>query len=168
MTNAANDADMLKIKHTPITDEYFTVVGILVYTISGYNSFMDSTTRLSPPPLGTSPGSDFFTVIPWMLVFAFSNAFMEELIFRDVFLDKLKNLFGERLALVQTSLMFSIFHVSILETTGTEMIVAFTAFIMLLGLVWGYIVQESDTIWGFVLAHIVADVLVVSTILGLI
>jgi membrane protease YdiL (CAAX protease family) len=115
-----------------------------------------------------SPGLEFLTVIPWMILFAFSNAFMEELIFRGVFLDKLGSLLGERLALVQTSLIFALFHVSILQTTGTEIIVGYTAFIMILGLAWGYIVQKSDSIWGAVLAHIVADILVVSLILSLV
>jgi membrane protease YdiL (CAAX protease family) len=113
-------------------------------------------------------GNEFLVIIPWLLLFALSNAFMEELIFRGAFLDKLEKQFGERVALVQISLIFAIFHVSILQATGFEMIVAFTAFIMILGLAWGYIVQKSDSIWGAVLAHAVADIFVIIIGLGLV
>ena len=112
-------------------------------------------------------GMEFLTIIPWILLFALSNSFMEELIFRGVFLDKLEKLFGARMALVQTSLIFALFHVSVLQATGFEMIAAFLVFIMILGFAWGYIVQKSDSIWGAVFAHAVADIFVIIVGLGL-
>ncbi|MFW9850119.1 MAG: CPBP family intramembrane glutamic endopeptidase [Candidatus Thorarchaeota archaeon] len=122
---------------------------------------------LSGGAIVTVTDTAFLIAIPWLLLFALSNALMEELIFRGIFLDKLKQLFGERFALIQTSVIFGLFHVGILQTTGTEIIIVFTIFIMILGLAWGYIVQKSDSIWGAVFTHAIADILAVSVVLGL-
>ena len=112
-------------------------------------------------------GNEFITLIPWMLIFAFSNAFMEELIFRGLFLDKLEVVLGERLALIQISAIFAILHISILQFVGFEMIIGFAAFIVILGGAWGYVVQKSDSIWGAVFAHLIADIFVVIVGFGL-
>jgi membrane protease YdiL (CAAX protease family) len=105
--------------------------------------------------------------IPWMLVFAFSNAFMEELMIRGLFLNKYSSLFGRTQSLVLTSVIFAIFHQAILSYTD---IVAFSAFLVItfvLGLVWGYIMQRSGNIGGAVLAHAVADILLILTVFGI-
>ena len=106
--------------------------------------------------------------MPWLLIFAFSNAFMEELIFRGIFLKKLGEVFGERGALLQISFAFSIFHAVLLPFMGIEMVIIFLIFMFFVGYSWGYIVQKSDSIWGAVLAHAVADVLFVIVAFGIV
>ncbi|MFW9961196.1 MAG: CPBP family intramembrane glutamic endopeptidase [Candidatus Thorarchaeota archaeon] len=104
--------------------------------------------------------------IPWMLVFAFSNAFMEELMIRGLFLKKYNSLFGQTQSLVLTSVIFAIFHQAILSYTDIIMFSAFLGITFVLGLVWGYIMQNSRNIWGAVIAHAVADILLLLTVFG--
>jgi len=106
--------------------------------------------------------------IPWLLIFAFSNAFMEELIFRGIFLKKLGKIFGERGALLQISFGFSIFHAALLPFLGIEMMIVFLIFMFFVGYSWGYVVQKSESIWGAVLAHAVADILFVIVAFGIV
>jgi membrane protease YdiL (CAAX protease family) len=104
--------------------------------------------------------------IPWMLVFAFSNAFMEEMMIRGLFLNKYNSLFGQTQSLVLTSVIFAIFHQAILSYTDIIMFSAFLGITFVLGLVWGYIMQKTRNIWGAVIAHAVADILLLLTVFG--
>jgi membrane protease YdiL (CAAX protease family) len=117
--------------------------------------------------LGLSVGLDvIFTWLPWMCVFGFSNAFMEELMIRGLFLKKYNAIFGKNASLLLTSVIFALFHQAILEYTDP---VTFTAFLLVtffLGIAWGYVMQKSDSIWGAVLAHAIADILFIITVFG--
>jgi len=104
--------------------------------------------------------------IPWMCIFAVSNAFMEELMIRGIFLKKFEPLFGQKQSLILTSLVFAIFHQAII---GFSDIVTFSTYMgiaFLLGIAWGYVMQKSDNIWGSVLAHTIADILFVIAVFG--
>ncbi len=105
---------------------------------------------------------------PWLLLFAVSNAFMEELIFRGVLLRKLEVILGERGALIQVSLVFALIHTALLPFMGVEMVIVFVGFLFVIGGVWGYVMQKSDSIWGAVLAHTVADILFVIIAFGIV
>lgn len=104
--------------------------------------------------------------IPWLCVFAFSNAFMEELMIRGIFLKKYDSLFGQRESLILTSVIFAIFHQALLEYTDIITFSAFLIITFLLGLIWGYIMQKTDSIWGAVLAHAIADILFIIAVFG--
>jgi len=106
-------------------------------------------------------GLQFATVLkelPWILIFIFFNAFMEELWFRALFLKKLEPLIGGKTALVITSLVFAGVHIS---STYVIDIMVFMVLLMVLGLLWGWLMQKSDSIWGSVLFHAGADVVVI-------
>lgn len=117
--------------------------------------------------LGLSIGLDMIvSLIPWMLVFAFSNALMEELMIRGLFLKKYDSLFGQRISLLLTSVVFAIFHQAIIGYTDFITFSEFFGIIFLLGLSWGYIMQKSENIWGAVLAHVIAHILVLLVVFG--
>ena len=101
--------------------------------------------------------------LPWIAIFIFSNAFMEELWFRALFLKKLEPLVGAGPALVSTALVFALVHIS---STYVIDIVLFLVALMALGLLWGWLMRKSDSIWGSVLIHAGADVLVVVGLLA--
>lgn len=104
--------------------------------------------------------------LPWMFVFGFSNAFMEELMIRGIFLRKYGVFFGDRTSLLLTSVIFMIFHQAIIGFTD---IISFSIFMVMtfcLGLIWGYVMQKSDSIWGSVFAHMVADILLILVVFG--
>lgn len=96
--------------------------------------------------------------LPWILIFIFANAFMEELWFRALFLKKLEPLVGARTALIITSLVFAGVHIS---STYVPDILMFLVLLMTLALLWGWLMRKSNSIWGPVLIHAGGDILVI-------
>jgi membrane protease YdiL (CAAX protease family) len=96
--------------------------------------------------------------LPWILIFIFSNAFMEELWFRALFLKKLEPLVGLRTTLIITSLVFASVHIS---STYITDILLFMFELMALALVWGWLMWKSNSIWSPVLIHAAGDILVI-------
>jgi membrane protease YdiL (CAAX protease family) len=103
----------------------------------------------------------FMFWLPWLVLFSVSNGFMEELIFRGLFLGKYTDLFGKQGALLLISCVFALFHVILLPFMGLGMVLVFAVFLFFQGYVWGVIYQKTGSIWGSILAHAVADVLFV-------
>ena len=100
----------------------------------------------------------FVKWLPWILVFALANGFMEELLFRGLFLRRLEPLVGVGAANVLTALVFS---VSPMRIGFVSNIFVFAGITFVLGLVWGYVIQKTDTLWGAALFHAGADVLII-------
>lgn len=107
---------------------------------------------------GALDAAKLFPVLPWVMLFVLSNAFMEELLFRGVLIERQAALVGPRLALISTTLVFALAHV---QVTYAAQLVFFVAFVFVLGLMWGYLMQKSNSIWGSVLFHAGADVAVI-------
>ncbi len=101
-----------------------------------------------------------------MCVFATSNAFMEELMIRGIFLRKYESFFCERQSLFLTSIIFAIFHQAIIGYTDFISFSVFMGMTFFLGLIWGYVIQKSDNIWGAVFAHTIADIFFVLAVFG--
>lgn len=96
--------------------------------------------------------------LPWVAIFVFSNAFMEELWFRALFLKKLEPLVGAKTTLLITSLVFAAIHIS---STYVIDILLFLVALMALALLWGWLMRKSNSIWGPVLIHAGGDILVI-------
>lgn len=117
--------------------------------------------------LGFSVGLDMIVAwLPWMCLFGFSNAFMEELMVRGLFLKKYNAIFGKNTSLLLTSVIFALLHQAIIEYTDPVTFTIFLLITFLLGISWGYVMQKSDSIWGAVLAHAIADILFIITVFG--
>jgi membrane protease YdiL (CAAX protease family) len=101
----------------------------------------------------------------WMLLFAFSNAFMEELLVRGLFLRPFEKFFTPFISLLLTTLLFTIMHFDASYLNSDNMIMAIS-YIFFLGLTTGAIIQRSDSIWGAVLAHAAADVMLLISTFG--
>jgi membrane protease YdiL (CAAX protease family) len=101
--------------------------------------------------------------LPWILVFALANGFMEELLFRGIFLRRLEPLVGLGAANVLTALVFA---VSPMKIGFVSNVFVFAGITFVLGLIWGYIIQKTDTLWGAALFHAGADVLIVVGVFG--
>jgi membrane protease YdiL (CAAX protease family) len=95
--------------------------------------------------------------LPWIALFVFCNAFMEELWFRALFLKRLQPVTGEWIALFMTSLVFALLHISV---TYVLDVLIFLVGLMALGLLWGWLMQRSHSLWGSVLIHAGGDVLI--------
>ncbi len=96
--------------------------------------------------------------LPWIAIFIFSNAFMEELWFRALFLKKLEPLVGAKISLIITAIVFAAVHIS---STYVIDILLFMVALMALALLWGWLMQKTNSIWGAVLIHAGGDVLVI-------
>jgi membrane protease YdiL (CAAX protease family) len=96
--------------------------------------------------------------LPWILIFIFSNAFLEELWFRALFLKKLEPLVGAWTTLIITALVFAGTHIS---ATYVLDILLFLVALMALALLFGWLMRKTNSILGPVLIHAGADILVI-------
>ena len=95
---------------------------------------------------------------PWILIFVLSNGFMEELLFRGLFLKKFTQFFKPWTSNLLIALIFTIAHT---QVTYTPDLPIFLIVVFLLALVWGYLMQKTDSIWGSALFHAGADMLII-------
>ncbi len=95
--------------------------------------------------------------LPAVLVYALVNSFMEELWFRGLFLGEYKKLLGPGLAILLTALLFTFLHFGMTYATGAERIQLLVG-IFYLGLATATIILKTESLWGAVLLHAVADV----------
>jgi len=95
---------------------------------------------------------------PWILLFVLSNGFMEELLYRGLFLQKYEPFLGKGLSNILTAVVFAIMHTQV--TYAAEMI-QFLLIVLVLSLIWGALIQKSDSLWGAVLFHAAGDCLII-------
>jgi membrane protease YdiL (CAAX protease family) len=94
----------------------------------------------------------------WLVVYFFTNAFYEELLYRGIFLSSLEDHITEnRLLLIQT-LVFTAIHIpanlGVYFTDGDliAMILAFT-FQFLHGMIYGFVYLRTRSLWISVVLH---------------
>jgi membrane protease YdiL (CAAX protease family) len=95
---------------------------------------------------------------PWILLFVLSNGFMEELLYRGLFLQRYEPFLGKGLSNILTAIVFAIMHTQV--TYAAEMIL-FLTIVLVLSLIWGALIQKSDSLWGAVLFHAAGDCLII-------
>jgi membrane protease YdiL (CAAX protease family) len=95
---------------------------------------------------------------PWILLFLLSNGFMEELLYRGLFLKRYEPFLGEGLSNLLTALVFTLMHT---QVTYPAQMLQFLLIVMALSLIWGYLIQKTNSLWGAVLFHAAADCLVI-------
>ena len=89
---------------------------------------------------------------------------MEELWFRGLFLGKLSPFLGATAAALVTALVFGMTHLGATYVTPAERFI-FPTIVFALGLVNGYVMLKTDSLWGSVLFHAGYDLLVIIPIL---
>jgi membrane protease YdiL (CAAX protease family) len=97
-------------------------------------------------------------LIPAVALFAVSNASMEEMLFRGALLGRYEPLTGRWMALFSTTLVTALAHMQITYATNLWLFVGIT---FVIGLMLGLLMQASKSIWGSILLHAGADVVVV-------
>ena len=132
----------------------FTVIAVLQASVQPSQGL-----TATGVPLGT-----IVAAIPWILIFCFANSLMEELWFRGIFLKKLRPFLGVTASVVVTALIFGSVHVGATYITPVEMFI-FPLIAFALGLVNGFVMFKTDSIWGSVLFHAGYDLLVIIPIL---
>ena len=94
----------------------------------------------------------------WMLIFAVSNAFFEELLIRGLLLKRFIALLGSTWALVLSALCYGLFILGVQSASGSTQYGALLL-IFPLGLLYGFIMHKSDSIWGPVCIHAAIDLI---------
>jgi membrane protease YdiL (CAAX protease family) len=103
--------------------------------------------------------------LPWILVFIFANSLMEELWFRGISIGRLSPILGTAAAVLVTALVFGSMHLGATYITPAQMIL-FPLIAFALGLVNGYVMLKTGSIWGSVLFHAGYDLFVIIPILA--
>jgi membrane protease YdiL (CAAX protease family) len=115
----------------------------------------------------TASGVSLATVVaalPWILIFIFANSIMEELWFRGIALRKLTPILGTAATVAVTALVFGSVHIGASYVNSSEA-VFFAAITSVFGLINGYVMLKTDSIWGSVLFHAGYDLLVILPLL---
>ncbi|MBK5109650.1 MAG: CPBP family intramembrane metalloprotease [Anaerolineales bacterium] len=95
---------------------------------------------------------------PWILLFVLSNGFMEELLYRGLFLKRFEPFLGKGLSVLLTAVVFTLMHT---QVTYAAQMLQFLVIAFTLSLVWGYLIQKTDSLWGAVLYHAAGDCLII-------
>jgi len=98
-----------------------------------------------------------------MLIFVLANGFMEELLFRGLFLRKFEPFLGATASNLLTAIVFTLAHMQVGYVAPAE-ILKFLAIIFPLALAFGYVMQKTDSLWGSALFHAGSDLLIFSGI----
>ena len=95
---------------------------------------------------------------PWILLFLLSNGLMEELLYRGIFLKGYEPFLGKGLSIILTAVVFTLMHT---QVTYAAQMIQFLVIVLVLSLIWGILIQKSDSLWGAVLFHAAADCLII-------
>ena len=113
---------------------------------------------LLQPAVRALGAARLMSLAPWILLFVVSNAFMEELLFRGLFLGRYEPLMGKWLAILSTALAFTLAH---MQVTYAPNLWAFLLVTFGFAITWGWLTQKTGSLWGSVLFHAGADLLII-------
>lgn len=99
--------------------------------------------------------------IGWLLLFVLANGFMDELLFRGLFLKKLEPLLGEFFASLTIAVVFSALHFGVGYTSDQWM---FQVILLLLAMAFAAVMQKTRSLWPAALFHAGMDI---SVMLGI-
>jgi len=95
---------------------------------------------------------------PWILLFVLSNGFMEELLYRGLFLHSYEPFLGKSVSNILTAIVFALMHT---QVTYAAQMIQFLVIVLILSLIWGILIQKSDSLWGAVLFHAAGDCIII-------
>jgi membrane protease YdiL (CAAX protease family) len=156
------------------------VIGILAVTLLGGQNLGSLYIRRGRLLLGLSVGSitaialvflalrqpavmamgtaKLISLAPWIALFVLSNAFVEEILFRGLFLGRYEKLIGKWPAILSTGLAFTLAHVQVRYAPDMPVFLLVT---FAFSIAWAWLMQKTGSIWGSVLFHAGADVLII-------
>ena len=131
------------------------VLGLSVGLITAAALLVLSMLQPSIRALGTAK---LASLSPWILLFVVSNAFMEELLFRGLFIGRYEPLIGKWLAIFSTALAFTLAH---MQVTYAPNLWVFLLVLLGFAIAWGWLMHKTESLWGSVLFHAGADLLII-------
>ncbi|MBD3178143.1 MAG: CPBP family intramembrane metalloprotease [Candidatus Latescibacteria bacterium] len=121
----------------------FVVMAFLAVTKSGNEKSLEIISRF----------------LPWVILFIFSNAFMEELLFRGIFLKRMITVIGAPASILVTSVVFALAHMQVIYRDPSA-IAGFVVTVFVLALLWGTAMHKTESIIAPVLFHAGADLVI--------
>jgi len=126
------------------------VIGLITFLLFGFFAYLSAETPVESSFIKENTG--------WILLFVFSNAFMEELLFRGIFLKQLKNYLKPVWAIILTGIVFAAAH---LQVSYTPDVLSFTFITLILGMIWGFLIYSTRSIISSVLFHAGSDLMII-------
>lgn len=130
------------------------IIGILFFIVFGYLAINNPQQRIEPDFLR----KNYF----WILIFVFANGFMEELIFRGIFLRKLNQYMKPVWAVVLTSICFAVPHLTVNYDPD---VLVFAGIVFVLGIICGFAMHYTRSIIAPMLIHAGADLMIIIQVL---
>ena len=125
------------------------VIGLILFSLMAYLAIFQPGKEISGEFLRKN------TI--WILIFIFSNAFMEELLFRGIFLQQISKFVKPGLSIIPTSIVFAIAHFQVLYAPNLLM---FLLIVFILGILWALLMRFTKSIIASVLFHAGTDILI--------
>ena len=94
--------------------------------------------------------------MPWVLIMVFSNSAYEELVFRGLFIGRMEPFLGKFAVNVVTTIPFVLNHAG--NTYMSDAFIFFVLQLLPLSLVWCWLMQKTNSIWGSILFHAAMDI----------
>ena len=118
--------------------------------------------------IGSFSGNEITSLLmaaPWILIFIFCNAIMEELWFRAIFLKSYELLIGRIAAILVTALVFGASHINVTyEFPGGG--VVFGIVVFGLGVAGAWSMFKTDSLIGALLFHAGYDLVIIGSVLN--
>ncbi|MGE5221445.1 MAG: CPBP family intramembrane glutamic endopeptidase [Omnitrophica WOR_2 bacterium] len=95
---------------------------------------------------------------PWILIFVLSNGFGEELLYRGLFLQRYETFLGKGLSNLLAAVVFTLVHA---QVTYVSDVLQFLLVTFPLALIWGYLMQKTNSLWGSAIFHAGADCIII-------
>jgi membrane protease YdiL (CAAX protease family) len=102
--------------------------------------------------------SNLVSLSPWILIFVLTNGFSEELIFRGLFLKRYEPFLGKGLSNLLAAIVFTLIHI---QATYVSDVAQFLLVVFPLALIWGSLMQKTDSLWGSAIFHAGADCMII-------
>jgi len=126
------------------------LIGFLTFILFGLFALLSNKQSIEPAFISKN--------LVWILLFVFSNAFMEELLFRGILIKSLNNFLKPVWTIVLTAIVFAAAH---LQVTYTPDVLFLALIVLILGLIWGYLIYYTKSIIASVLFHAGGDLLII-------
>jgi membrane protease YdiL (CAAX protease family) len=132
------------------------LIGFLIFVVLGYLAINNPQAKMGPGFIRSN--------YIWIIVFVFANSFMEELIFRGIFLEKLNFYFKPVFSILLTSVCFAVPHLTVQYSPN---VLFFTGIVFVLGMMCGYAMHYTRSIIAPVLIHAGADLMIIIPIFAM-
>ena len=100
----------------------------------------------------------FIEWLPWTLMFVLSNGLLEELMYRGLFFKKYRQILGYNLCNLLQALIYSLMHFGVSYTSESLIFLVIT---FALGILYGYIIQKTDSLLAAILIHASTDIAII-------